>query len=80
MPPRVMNPRGRGGPLRGGLTWGRTAPRSRGVGVETAMPVPTERQVGGQQIGDDIPAGLSADSWEENLQDDVQDDAQNEVN
>ena len=44
------------------------------------MPLPTEGQVGGQPLGDDIPAALSADSWEENVQEDVQDDAQNEMN
>ena len=80
MPPRVMHPRGRGIPLRGGLTWGRNAPRSRGVGVENVMPLPTEGQVGEQLMGDNVSAGLSADNWEENVQDDVQDDAQNEVN
>ena len=62
MPPRVMYLRGRGGPQQGGLTWGQNAPRSPGVGVENPLPVPTEGQVGGQQVGEDAPAGLSADS------------------
>ena len=76
MPPRVMYPRGRGGPLRGGLIWGRNALRSRGAIGENPLPVPTEEQ----QVGEDIPAGLSANSWKENVQDNVQDDAQNKMN
>ena len=78
MPPRVMLPRGRGGPPLSGAGWGMNAPRSRGVGRDDdplARETRQARLAEQRQARGELPAEFSEGQW-----DGVQEEAHDEVN